>query len=69
MSTYNQFKQAVYFLERDWEKVKVAYKERGGNPLKYMGFFVLGVVCAIISITWLLHIILRAAATRPRAEP
>ena len=26
---YNKFKQAVYFLEKDWEKVKVAYKQRG----------------------------------------
>ena len=33
-TTYNKFKQAVYFLEKDWEKVKTAYKERGGNPIK-----------------------------------
>merc|ERR1740117_1879452 len=58
MSAYNQFKQAVYFLERDWDKVKIAYKERGGNPLKYISFFVLGCLCAVISVIWLLHIIL-----------
>mgnify|MGYP003327693504 CR=1 FL=1 len=28
---FNQFKQAVYFLERDWNRVKTAYKERGGG--------------------------------------
>ena len=31
--TYNKFKQAVYFLEKDWDRVKTAYKQRGGNPL------------------------------------
>lgn len=31
---YNKYKQAVYFLEQDWAKVKVAYKQRGGNPLR-----------------------------------
>jgi LMBR1 domain-containing protein 1 len=55
---YNKFKQAVYFLEKDWEKVKVAYKQRGGNPLKHIFFFCLGIISAILSITWLLHIIL-----------
>lgn len=58
MTQYNQFKQAVYFLERDWERVKIAYKERGGNPLRHMACFVLGCIFAILSIVWILHIIL-----------
>lgn len=33
-TTYNKFKQAVYFLDRDWNMVKTAYKERGGNPIR-----------------------------------
>jgi len=55
---YNKFVQAVYFLEKDWEKVKVAYKQRGGNPLKHIFFFCLGLLSAVLSLTWLLHIIL-----------
>jgi LMBR1 domain-containing protein 1 len=55
---YNKFVQAVYFLERDWEKVKVAYKQRGGNPLKHIFFFGMGLVSAVLSLTWLLHIVL-----------
>ena len=43
--------QAVYFLERDWEKVKVAYKQRGGNPLKHIFFFGMGLVSAVPSLT------------------
>jgi hypothetical protein len=31
---YNKYKQAVYFLEQDWAKVRIAYKHRGGNPLR-----------------------------------
>ena len=30
---YNEFRQAVYFLERDWNRVKTAYKERGGSDV------------------------------------
>lgn len=55
---FNKFKQAVYFLEKDWEKVKVAYKQRGGNPLRHIFFFCLGILSAILSTTWMLHIIL-----------
>ena len=54
---YNQFRQAVYFLDKDWSKVKTAYKERGGNPLKWMCQAFLGLICAILSIAWYLHII------------
>ena len=55
---YNQFRQAVYFLERDWSKVKTAYKERGGNPLKWMCCAILGFIAAALSITWYIHIVL-----------
>jgi len=55
---YNQFRQAVYFLEKDWTKVKTAYKERGGNPLRWLCTAILGFLAAILSITWYAHIIL-----------
>ena len=35
--------QAVFFLEKDWEKVKTAYKDRGGNPIKYCFQFLCGI--------------------------
>mmetsp|Transcript_48649 Transcript_48649/g.103780 ORF Transcript_48649/g.103780 Transcript_48649/m.103780 type:complete len:474 (-) Transcript_48649:106-1527(-) len=64
-TTYNKFKQAVYFLEKDWTKVKVAYKERGGNPLKYMCTMLLGLIAAAVSILWILHIILYVLVQPP----
>lgn len=61
----NKFKQAVYFLEQDWDKVKTAYKERGGNPLKYLLFLFLGGVGLIISVIWLLQLILFVIISPP----
>lgn len=62
---FNQFRQAVYFLEHDWEKVRTAYKERGGNPLRWMCQAVVGVLSAILSITWALHLVLYVFISPP----
>ena len=37
---------------------QVAYKQRGGNPLKHGFFFCMGLLSAVLSLTWLLHIVL-----------
>jgi LMBR1 domain-containing protein 1 len=62
---YNQFRQAVYFLEKDWNRVKTAYKERGGNPLKWMCSAFLGLLSAVLSVVWYLHIVLYVFITPP----
>lgn len=54
---YNKFKQAVYFLDKDWEKVKVAYKQRGGNPLFQLLNLVFGLISIFLSLMWLIHIV------------
>ena len=54
---FNQFRQAVYFLERDWNRTKTAYKERGGNPLKWMCSAFLGLIAGVLSVTWYIHIV------------
>ncbi|KAJ6231081.1 limr family protein -related [Anaeramoeba flamelloides] len=55
---YNKFRTEVYLLEGDYEKLVVAYKERGGNPFKYWGKLIGGIVGSIISLFWILHIIM-----------
>ena len=55
---FNQFRQAVYFLDKDWAKVKMAYKERGGNPLTWLCSAFLGVLSAGLSCAWYLHVVL-----------
>ena len=49
-------------------QVKVAYKERGGNPLKHMLAAVLGFVSLLLSITWVLHIILYVFVNPPATQ-
>jgi len=56
--TYNKFKQAVYFLERDWDRVKTAYKERGGNPIKHCCNLTGSIVGGLMTFFWFLHIVL-----------
>ena len=55
---FNKFKQAVYFLERDWDKVQLAYKARGGQPIRYALLTFLGVVALLLSLFWAIHLIL-----------
>lgn len=47
-----EFRQTVYFLERDWRRVKTAYKDKGGNPLKWMCQALCGLIAFVISIVW-----------------
>jgi len=67
VARYNKFKQAVYFLERDWNRVKTAYKERGGNPLQWLCQAVCGFLGSILSICWYVHILLYVFIEPPLA--
>jgi len=55
---FNKFKQTAYLLECEYEKVEVAMKMRGENPIvsyvKLIGAFFL----AIASLMWMLHVII-----------
>ena len=54
--TYTKFKQAVYQLESDWDSIQTSYRQNGGNPLLYWAYLVLGILCAVYAILWVLHI-------------
>jgi len=64
-TTYNKFKQAVFFLERDWDKVKMAYKERGGNPIRFCFQFLCGIASVVLSVMWFIHILLYVFISPP----
>jgi LMBR1 domain-containing protein 1 len=54
---YLQFKRAVYFLERDFEKLRLIEQEGGGSPFKWYGILLFGMLGSILSFCWLLHIL------------
>ncbi|CEL97760.1 unnamed protein product [Vitrella brassicaformis CCMP3155] len=61
---YNKFKQAVYLLEREWAHLEISLKEKGENPVISIAKLVLGILCAILSVLWLLHILLYNIVSR-----
>eukprot|EP00397_Hematodinium_sp_SG-2012_P020381 GEMP01020994.1.p1 GENE.GEMP01020994.1~~GEMP01020994.1.p1 ORF type:complete len:509 (+),score=87.28 GEMP01020994.1:102-1628(+) len=55
---FNKFKQTAYLLEMEYEKIEVAMKLRGENPLISYANLLLGIIFAIVSFVWWLHIII-----------
>lgn len=55
---YNAFKQAVYSLEEDFQKLETAYRDAGGSPIKHFFKLVFGFFFAIMAVIWLIHIVI-----------
>lgn len=55
---YNKFRQAVFLLEEDYERLQLCYKRQGGKIILYFLTLVVGVLSVFITILWLLHILL-----------
>lgn len=55
---YNRFRQAVFMLEDDYERLQQCYKRQGGKVILYFLTFLLGCFSVGLTIIWLLHIIL-----------
>jgi LMBR1 domain-containing protein 1 len=62
------YKQAVYFLEGEFEKLRLVEKEGGGSPVKWAVTLAMGVVGALLSLLWVLHIILYSVISPPAAS-
>ena len=56
--------QAVYLLEREWAHLEISLKEKGENPVISIAKLVLGILCALLSVLWLLHILLYNIVSR-----
>eukprot|EP00002_Diphylleia_rotans_P018589 TRINITY_DN359_c0_g2_i2.p1 TRINITY_DN359_c0_g2~~TRINITY_DN359_c0_g2_i2.p1 ORF type:complete len:479 (-),score=124.77 TRINITY_DN359_c0_g2_i2:1308-2744(-) len=65
VKAFNQFKKNVYFLEEDYEKLKIAYKERGGNILKYWFSLFVGILGVSTSLLWIIHICVYVLPSEP----
>lgn len=45
-----------YFLKKDYQILYIAHKLKGGNPLEYFAKLIFGIICAILSLCWFIHI-------------
>jgi len=53
-----RFEKAYYFLKQDVELLQACRDLRNTNPLWYIFKLVLGLICIVLSITWIIHIII-----------
>ena len=65
---YNKFRAAVFLLELEFEKTRVAFHEHGGSPLKYGAIAVGAFFSIILSLLWFIHIIIYVVI-QPAAHP
>lgn len=55
--TLNQFKAAVFVLDRDWEDLRLCHNEfQSHNPLIPIFKLIVGLGCVVVSLLWLLQI-------------
>jgi len=54
---FNKFKQAVFFLERDYEELRIAYDEKGGNVLWYFFLGCFGSIGVVVSLLWVMQMV------------
>jgi len=62
---YNQFRQAVYLLEEEYNRLKLAYEQNGGSILWWWFQLFLGILSFFLSIFWVLHIIIFVLISPP----
>eukprot|EP00026_Physarum_polycephalum_P004163 Phypoly_transcript_04180.p1 GENE.Phypoly_transcript_04180~~Phypoly_transcript_04180.p1 ORF type:complete len:532 (+),score=77.32 Phypoly_transcript_04180:116-1711(+) len=55
---YNKFRQAVFLLEEDYERLQECYKRQGGKLILHFLVFIFGILSVGLTILWWLHIIL-----------
>jgi LMBR1 domain-containing protein 1 len=56
--TMNKFKANVYLLEKDVQELKLCHEDfKSYNPLVPLGKMILGFICSILSLLWILQII------------
>jgi LMBR1 domain-containing protein 1 len=54
---YIHFQEQVDALEDTYQKVEISYRVRGGNPVTPWLSLILGIICILISIAWVIHVI------------
>jgi len=60
-----KFELNYYFLKKEYQLLDISHRLKGGNTLWYTFKLVLGVLGALVSFTWLLHICLFVLPSKP----
>eukprot|EP01069_Polyplicarium_translucidae_P007501 Polyplicarium_translucidae@DN3115_c0_g1_i2.p1 len=55
---FNKFRQSVYLIENEFKELNMSLKERGENPAISYAKLAAGIMAAIMTTVWLLHILL-----------
>lgn len=66
---YNKLKQTSFMLEEQFENLEIAMKLKGENPLLSYSKLILGILVALISFTWWLHVIIFVLANGKSGPP
>lgn len=64
---YNKFKADVHLIEDEFERLQISRYKQGESILVSVSKLILGIIFAILSLTWVLHILLYVAPHGARA--
>ncbi|CAD7967432.1 unnamed protein product [Amoebophrya sp. A120] len=65
---FNKFKQSCFLLEKEYDHMEICMKQRGENPVTSGLKVFFGVIFAIISFFWVLHIFFYLLIDQPGEE-
>nr|CAG4718516.1 unnamed protein product [Naegleria fowleri] len=61
----NDFKMAAYKLEEEWKIIHTSFFSAGGSVILPILYLILGIVCCLISLAWIVHLIVYWAIINP----
>ncbi|KAL0481069.1 lipocalin-interacting membrane receptor [Acrasis kona] len=62
---YQEFKRAVYTADEEYQLLKTQFEKGGGSIVFYVIGLIFGVVAAVITILWIIHMILFMFTKQP----
>lgn len=61
----NDFKIAAYRLEEEWKVIHTSFFHAGGSVILPIIYLILGIICCLVSLTWIIHLIVYWAIIYP----
>lgn len=54
----NKYRQAVFVMENEYKCLNISLNERGENPFYSYLKLIIGIICCILTVSWIVHIIM-----------